>query len=84
MAGDDHRSASERIEDRIEDVLLRRLRAIAVIVILLMIVFYSVGDVIGRLFIDPAFHISDVALGTLIGALLILLGLESVTRLPKR
>ncbi len=65
-----------------EERLLRRLRLIAIIVILAMIVLVVVGDTLGRLYIDPNFHASEVALGTLIGALLLLLGIETVNRLP--
>jgi hypothetical protein len=39
-------------------------------------------DTLGRLLLDPNFHASELFLGTLIGALLLLLGIEGVTRLP--
>lgn len=76
MAGDDaHR-------DPAEERLLRRLRLIAGGVILTMIVLLVVVDTLGRLLVDPGFHASELFLGTLIGALLLLLGIEGVSRLP--
>jgi hypothetical protein len=64
-----------------EASLLRRLRVIASIVILACIVLTSVVDPLGRLFIDRDFHASEVFLGTLVGALVVLLGL-SLPRMP--
>jgi hypothetical protein len=52
------------------------------VVILAMIVLLVVVDSLGRLYVDPAFHIDELALGTLIGALLLLLGIEGINRLP--
>ena len=79
MAGDDRQRSPRQ---NTEELLLRRLRVIAGAVILLMIVMLVVVDTIGRLFVDPAFRASELFLGTLIGALLLLLGIETVTRLP--
>lgn len=80
MAGDERRGlgASTPTEDR----LLRRLRVIAGAVILLMIVLLVTADTLGRLLVSPDFHASELILGTLIGALLLLLGIEAVNRLP--
>lgn len=47
-----------------------------------MIVLLVVVDTLGRLLVDPGFHASELFLGTLIGALLLLLGIEGVSRLP--
>lgn len=47
-----------------------------------MIVLLVVVDTLGRLLVDPNFHASELFLGTLIGALLLLLGIEGVSRLP--
>lgn len=77
MAGDDFPN-----RDAVEERLLRRLRLIAGGVILTMIVLIVVVDTLGRLLIDPSFHASELFLGTLIGALLLLLGIEGVSRLP--
>lgn len=46
-----------------------------------MIVLIVVVDTLGRLYIDPSFHASEVALGTLIGALLLIVGIEGAARL---
>ena len=62
--------------------MLRRLRLVTVGVILAMIVLLVTVDTFGRLFVDPAFHSSELFLGTLIGALLLMLGIEGVSRLP--
>jgi hypothetical protein len=64
------------------DVLFRRLRAVSVIVILGLIVFLVVVDALGRLIVDPSFRVSEVFLGTLVGALTLALGLEITSRLP--
>lgn len=77
MAGDE----TQR-HDPAEERLLRRLRLIAIGVILTMIVLVVTVDTFGRLFIDPAFHASELFLGTLIGAMTLLLGVEGVTRIP--
>lgn len=79
MAGDDHRS---RPKTAAEDELLRKLRVIAGGVFLVCIVFLVVIDPLGRLFLDPNFRTSDLALGTLIGALLLIIGIETASRLP--
>lgn len=79
MAGDDRDGARP---DAAEERLLRRLRLIAGVVILLMIVLLVTADTLGRLLVSPDFHASELILGTLIGALLLLLGIETVNRLP--
>ena len=78
MAGDEHGTRRDPAEER----LLRRLRLIAGGVILTMIALLVMVDTLGRLFIDPNFHASELILGTLIGALLLLLGIEGVSRIP--
>lgn len=68
--------------DPAEERLLRRLRLISGFVILAMIVLLATADTFGRLLISPDFHASELILGTLVGALLLLLGIETVNRLP--
>lgn len=80
MAGDD----TPRQHDPAEERLLRRLRLIAIGVILTMIVLLVTVDTLGRLFIDPQFHASELFLGTLVGAMIPLLGVVGVTSLPGR
>jgi hypothetical protein len=80
MAGDELSDGKPR--DPTEERLLRRLRFVSGFVILAMIVLLIVVDTLGRLFVDPNFHIDELALGTLIGALLLLLGIEGINRLP--
>jgi hypothetical protein len=77
-------SESNGARDPAEERLLRRLRLIAGGVILVMIVLLVTVDTLGRLYVDPNFHASELFLGTLIGALLLLLGIEGVARLPGR
>lgn len=77
MAGDD----TPR-HDPAEEKLLRRLRLIAIGVILTMIVLLVTVDTLGRLFVDPQFHASELFLGTLVGAMIPLLGVIGVTSLP--
>lgn len=52
------------------------------VVILILIVFVVLTDLLGRLFVDGSFRVSDAMLGTLIGALLLLVGIDISTRLP--
>jgi hypothetical protein len=83
MAGGDVQDNAPR-HDPGEERLLRRLRLIAVSVILTMIVMLVVVDSLGRLFIDPRFHASELIFGTLVGAVIPLLGVVGVTSLPGR
>ena len=53
-------------------------------VILCMIVLLVAADTFGRLLISPTFHASELILGALIGALMLLLGIETLYRLPTR
>lgn len=65
------------------DRLIQRLRAVAGVVILALIVFLVVVDSFGRLLVSPDFRVSDVFLGTLVGALLLVLGIEVASRIPR-
>lgn len=47
-----------------------------------LVVLLVVVDSLGRLFIRPDFHVSELFLGTLVGAVLVLAGIEGITRLP--
>ena len=76
MAGDSRHPRST------EEKLLGRLRLIAGAVILVMIVLLVTVDTLGRLFVDPTFRASELFLGTLIGALLLILGIEVASRIP--
>lgn len=80
MAGDDHKASHQ--PDPAEERLLRRLRIITGVVILTMIVLLVIADTLGRLLVSPDFHASELILGTLVGALMLLLGIEGLTRLP--
>jgi hypothetical protein len=80
MASDERDGKGQR--DLVEERLLRRLRVISGAVILVMIGLLVVVDTLGRLLINPDFHASELFLGTLIGALLLLLGVEGINRLP--
>lgn len=82
MAGNEPPSSPDAIS-KAEDKLLRRLRYISGGVILVCIVFLVLIDPLGRLFISPEFHVSEVIVGTLMGALLVILGIEGLNRLPK-
>jgi len=53
---------------------------VAGFIILALIVLLATADTLGRLLIDPTFHASEVILGTLMGALLVLAGLETFSR----
>lgn len=59
-----------------------RLRLVAGAVILACIVFLVVVDALGRLFIRADFHVGDIFIGSLLGALLLVIGVEGASRLP--
>ena len=73
---------SERRDDA-EERLLRKLQIVSGVVFLVLIVLMVTVDNFGRLFIDPNFHVSEVLAGTLVGALLALIGVTAL-RLPKK
>lgn len=64
--------------------LIRRAQIIAAGVILALVVLLVVVDTLGRLFIDPTFRVSEIILGTLVGALLTLLGLAGAAVVLRR
>jgi uncharacterized sodium:solute symporter family permease YidK len=68
--------------DLVEERLRRRLRIVAAAVILVMVILIPLVDTFGRLFLDPTFRASELLYGTLMGALLLLLGLEGISLLP--
>ncbi|MGV0984987.1 MAG: hypothetical protein ACOYB2_10560 [Limnohabitans sp.] len=59
-----------------------RLRLTAGVVILCLIIVVVLTDVFGRLFVDSNFRVSDLMLGTLIGALLLIVGIDVSKRWP--
>lgn len=80
MAGDERPPSVPA--DVVEEKLLRRLRLISGIVIIVLIVLLVSADTLGRLFINPDFHASEVIVGTLVGTLIVVLGIEGLNRLP--
>lgn len=67
-----------------EKRVLHRLRVVSGSVILGLIVLLVVADTAGRLFIDPAFRVGELFLGSLIGALMLLVGIDVAARIPGR
>lgn len=65
-----------------EGRLRARLRVVAGGVILACILFLVVVDALGRLLVRPDFHVGDIFLGSLLGALLLLIGVEGAARFP--
>jgi len=63
---------------------LAALRLLAIRVFLGLSVLLIAGDILGRLFKDPAFHADPVVAGLVFGTLLSLLGLETVEKVLKR
>jgi hypothetical protein len=59
-----------------------RLRLVAIVVVLALIVVLAVADTFGRLLYRPDFHVGDAIFGALIGALLLLIGVEGISRFP--
>lgn len=48
----------------------------------MLIIVVVLTDIFGRLFVDATFRISDLMLGSLIGALLLLVGIDVSKRWP--
>lgn len=63
-----------------EDRLLRRVRVVAAVVILALLVFLAVFDTIGKAVIGAGFGVSDVIFGSLLGAFLVVSGIEVASR----
>lgn len=59
-----------------------RLRLTAGAVVLILIIVVVLTDLFGRLFVDEQFRVSDMMLGTLMGALLLLVGIDVSKRWP--
>lgn len=69
-------------ERRDEDRLRHRLRLVAGITFVALVAILVLADTFGRLFFDREFHVSEIFLGTIIGAVLLLAGIEGFSRLP--
>lgn len=63
---------------------LRLWRLIAIAVDTVLIAFTVFADNLGRLYIRPDFHVSEILFGTLVTAWLVLLGFEGVNILSRR
>ena len=59
-----------------------RLRWGAGTVILILIVIVVLTDIFGRLFVNDQFNVSDLMLGTLIGAEMLIIGIDVSKRWP--
>lgn len=68
-------------KDPATEGLERRLRVIAVGIMLLMVVLLVIVDTFGRL-LNPDFRVSELFFGTLVSAILMLLGIAGINRLP--
>lgn len=62
-----------------EQRFLRVWRLIAIGTDTVLIAFTTIVDTLGRLYIDPAFRVSEFLFGALISAWLILLGFEGIS-----
>lgn len=62
--------------------VLQRLRVVSGGVILALIVLLVAADTFGRLLLRPDFTVSELFLGSLIGALLLLVGIDVAARWP--
>lgn len=71
-------------ERRGEDQLRHRLRLIAGVTFVGLIVLMVAADTVGRLIFNPDFHVSEIFLGTLVGAVLLLAGVEGASFLSRR
>lgn len=83
MAGEGERKPrSDRRTGDDERRVLQRLRVVSGAVILGLIVLLVVVDSLGRLFVRPDFRVGELFLGSLIGALLLLVGIDVASRFP--
>lgn len=80
MSGSDE-GPGATVPDPLEERLRRRLRLIAGAVILLLIVVLALVDAFGA---PAGLRVSEVIFGSLLGALLLILGVEGAARLAKR
>lgn len=76
MAGDPKLSAPKP-RDPSEERLLFRVRVVSAVIIVVLIVIIVLGPAFA-----PAYRTSEIVFASLLGALLILLGVEGITRLP--
>ena len=67
-----------------EQRLLRWLRVAAVVVFLVGILLQVVADTLGRLYVDPTFHASEIIFSVMVGAVGALVGTELLARIPKK
>lgn len=58
------------------------LRLASIVVVLVLLITLVLVDAFGRLFVDPMFHVDPVMFASLLGGLLITLGVEGASRLP--
>jgi succinate dehydrogenase hydrophobic anchor subunit len=67
-----------------EDRLRARLTAVAIIALTATVVLMAATDTLGRLFRDPAFHVSEPIVGMFLASLLALLGIKGFERFLNR
>lgn len=65
-----------------ETRLLSRFRVVSIFSILLAIVVYVAGEIFQLPFLRTSFHVEPTVLGILVGALIVLLGIETIARIP--
>lgn len=81
MSGSDDRPTGQPPSDPVEERLRRRLRVIAAIVFLILVAVLALADTFGR---SADLHVSEFVFGSLLGALLLVLGVEGAARLLGR
>lgn len=62
--------------------LLSRFRLVSIAAILLAIIVYIAGEIFQLPFLRTTFHVEPTVLGILVGALIVLLGIETIARIP--
>jgi hypothetical protein len=84
---DELESAQTAVDRRTGDDekrVLHRLRVVSGSVVLGLIVLLVIADTLGRLFIRPDFRVGEIFLGTLVGALMLLIGIDVAARFPTK
>lgn len=64
--------------DEPEEHLLKKIQVWASVAFLILIVLQFIIDSLGRLFIDPSFHVNEVLFATTVGAFLGLVGVTII------
>jgi len=81
MPEDDTGVRGDERTERDEGQFLELWRWVAIGTNTFLIAFTALADTLGRLFLDPTFHVSEILFGALVTSWLVLLGFQGLDRL---